>query len=588
MYCIVNRLNESENTMKLNFNEMNLNGNILKAFEEMGFKEATPIQSEAIPYVLEGKDVIGLAQTGTGKTCAFGAPILNNIDVDDDHIQALIVCPTRELAMQITEQFRKYGKYLEKIRTTCVYGGQSIDYQIKSLKKKPQIVVGTPGRIIDHINRKTIRLDNLKALVLDEADEMLNMGFKEDIDEILKSANEDRQTLLFSATMPKEILEITKTYQKDPVTVKINPKDVTVKNIKQYYIDVNEQDKVEVISRLFDANLWKLSLVFCNTKKKVDEVTTELHERGYRVKSLHGDMKQLERDQVMNLFRKNQLDIVIASDVAARGIDVDDIDAVINYDICDSCEYYVHRIGRTGRANREGKSYILVTNRQKNKLKQIEKHIKSSILPAQIPSLEELSNLRSQKVIENIKTQLTEVNDDAMTIFSELVASTKQDPYTLGSLILQLYLQKEMPLRHTEIFSNEDSGVEKGKKRIFINMGRNDKANVGQIVRLIASRANISSKLIGAIKLEKEYLYAEVDELWADEVLVSCNGFRLNDKKLILSYDLNKVLTKSKDNKKSNKKDKKDRKNVSKDKFYADTNKKSKKKAKTTFSKVMN
>ena len=315
------------------FDELNLQPQILKGIREMGFEETTPIQSKAIPMVMEGLDVIGQAQTGTGKTAAFGIPLLMKVDPKNKKTQAIVLCPTRELAIQVAEEIRSLAKYMHGIKILPVYGGQDIVKQIRSLKGGTQIIIGTPGRIMDHLRRKTIKCESVNTIVLDEADEMLNMGFREDIETVLEYIPEERQTVLFSATMPKPILEITKKYQKDAVTIKVVKKELTVPSIEQYYYDVKRKDKVEVLSRLLDVYGPKLSLVFCNTKRMVDELVHALQGRGYFAEGLHGDMKQVQRDRVMNNFRNGRTEILVATDVAARGIDVDDVEAVFNFDL---------------------------------------------------------------------------------------------------------------------------------------------------------------------------------------------------------------------------------------------------------------
>ena len=323
------------------FDELELQPQILRGIKAMGFEEATPIQSQAIPVVMSGSDVIGQAQTGTGKTAAFGIPILQTVDPSNKKTQVIILSPTRELAIQVADEIRALAKYMHGVKVLPVYGGQEISKQIRSLKGGAQIIIGTPGRVMDHLRRRTIRCDHVNKIVLDEADEMLNMGFREDIETILEYIPEPHQTILFSATMPKPILEITKKYQKDAVTIKVVKKELTVPSIDQFYYDVKRKEKIDVLSRLLDYYDPKLSLVFCNTKRKVDELTNELQGRGYFAEGLHGDMKQSQRDRVMNNFRKGKTDILVATDVAARGIDVDDVEAVFNYDIPQDDEYYV-------------------------------------------------------------------------------------------------------------------------------------------------------------------------------------------------------------------------------------------------------
>ena len=355
------------------FEDLQINDNIKRAVLEMGFEEPSPIQAQAIPRILTGIDVIGQAQTGTGKTAAFSIPILEMVDPEDKSLQAVVLCPTRELAIQVSTEIRKIGKYMHGIKTLPVYGGQPIDRQIKSLKSGVQVVIGTPGRVIDHINRKTLKMDKVKMVILDEADEMLDMGFREDIEMILDKTPEERQTTFFSATMPKGILDLTKKFQKDPEHIKVVRKELTVPNIKQYYIETKSANKLEVLCRLVDVYDPKLSVVFCNTKRGADELVSDLQARGYFADALHGDLKQTQRDIVMDKFRNGTIDILVATDVAARGIDVDDVEAVFNYDLPQDEEYYVHRIGRTGRAGRTGISFTFVFGKEMRKMKDIER-----------------------------------------------------------------------------------------------------------------------------------------------------------------------------------------------------------------------
>ena len=316
--------------MTVRFDEMELQAPIIKAVADMGFEEMTPIQAGAIPIVLSGKDIIGQAQTGTGKTAAFGIPMLNSIDPKVKALQAIVLCPTRELAIQVSDEMHKFAKYLHGVKVLPIYGGQDIARQIRALKSGVQVVIGTPGRVMDHMRRKTVKFDQVKMIALDEADEMLNMGFREDIETVLKEIPEERQTLLFSATMPQPIREIARTYQKDAQEVKVIRKELTVPKIEQYYYEVRPKNKLEVLTRLLDMYAPKLCLVFCNTKRQVDELVSALQSRGYFAEGLHGDLKQQQRDRVMNSFRNGKTDILVATDVAARGIDVDDVEAVYN------------------------------------------------------------------------------------------------------------------------------------------------------------------------------------------------------------------------------------------------------------------
>lgn len=380
------------------YSESGIHPGILKAVTEMGFETMTPIQAQAIPVLLEGKDIIGQAQTGTGKTAAFSIPMIQQIDTRLRKPQGIILCPTRELAMQAAEEIRKLTKYMQGIKVLAIYGGQDISRQIRALSQGVQIIVGTPGRVMDHLRRHTIKTTDIKMIVLDEADEMLNMGFREDIETILEDMPKEHQMALFSATMPKAILDITGTYQKDAVFVKVTPREITVAAIKQAYYRVAKKDKLEVICRLLDYYQPTRSLIFSNTKRMVDEITQQLKKKGYEAEGLHGDLSQNQRDSVMNLFRSGNCSILIATDVAARGIDVSDVDAVFNYDIPDDIEYYVHRIGRTGRAGRKGRAFTLISGREIFKLHDIEKICHTTIKERKIPTTKDIVRVKSGKL----------------------------------------------------------------------------------------------------------------------------------------------------------------------------------------------
>lgn len=384
---------------ELRYDESGIDKKILKGIKEMGFEVMTPIQAQAIPVLLEGKDIIGQAQTGTGKTAAFGIPLIQNVDADNKHLQAIVLCPTRELAIQAAEELRKLAKFTHGIKVLPIYGGQDINTQIRSLKTGVQIVVGTPGRVMDHMRRRTMKLDHIRTMVLDEADEMLNMGFREDIETILEGMSTEHQTALFSATMPKPILDITKKYQKDAVLIKVASKELTIPLVKQYYYEVKGKNKSDVVCRLLDYYNPKRTMIFCNTKRMVDELSETLKGRGYFADGLHGDMSQRQRDVVMNRFRSAKTDILIATDVAARGIDVDDIEAVFNYDVPQDIEYYVHRIGRTGRAGRKGRSFTLVSGRDIYKIRDIERACKTKIKCRRIPSADDVTEIKVQKCL---------------------------------------------------------------------------------------------------------------------------------------------------------------------------------------------
>lgn len=386
---------EEREKSKLKFTDSGISPDILRAVLEMGFEVMTPIQEQAIPVLLEGKDIIGQAQTGTGKTAAFAIPMIQRIDPELRKPQGIILCPTRELAMQAAEEIRKLTRYTHGIKVLPVYGGQDIGRQIRALSQGVQIIVGTPGRVMDHLRRHTIKTTDIKMIVLDEADEMLNMGFREDIETVLADMPKEHQMALFSATMPQAILDITGTYQKNAVYVKVMPKEITVAAIKQAYYRVAKKDKAEALCRLIDYYQPAGSLIFCNTKRMVDNITGYLKDKGYEAEGLHGDLSQNQRDTVMNLFRSGRCRILIATDVAARGIDVSGVDAVFNYDVPEDIEYYVHRIGRTGRAGRKGRAFTLISGREIFKIRDIERVCHTTIKERRIPLPADIVRVKS-------------------------------------------------------------------------------------------------------------------------------------------------------------------------------------------------
>lgn len=524
------------------FKDLHLSQEVQKAIADMGFEEATPIQSQSIPHILNGSDVIGQAQTGTGKTCAFGIPAVEMIDSEAEGIQVLVLCPTRELAIQTSEELKNVSKYKTGIRILPIYGGQPIDRQILALKKRPQIIIGTPGRVMDHMRRHTLKLASLKMIILDEADEMLNMGFREDIDTILEKVPEEKQTILFSATMPKEIMDLTTKYQKDPVVIKAVHKELTVANIEQYYLEVSEPSKPEILSRVIDANNIKLSLVFCNTKKRVDELASNLQSRGYMVEALHGDMKQAQRDKVMSQFRNGHIDILIATDVAARGIDVDNVEAVFNYDIPNDEEYYVHRIGRTGRAGRTGKAFTFVIGREIYKLKDIQKYIKSSITLQKPPSLIDVEENKISKILDKLKETISEGPSPRYVGYIEKMLEDYNNCYgrenyittlDVAAALLKIVSGKNGNQESSiPIMDDDGTGAEAGKVRLFINIGSNHRIQPRHIVESIASNTKLPGKLIGAIDIFDRYTFVEVPREYAAEVMASMKNYTLKGKKI--------------------------------------------------------
>jgi ATP-dependent RNA helicase DeaD len=392
-------------TTKL-FSELGLSEEVLKAIDKLGFEKASPIQAAAIPVLMEGRDAVGQSQTGSGKTAAFGIPAIEKTDANLRAVQTLILCPTRELAVQVSEEIHKLALFRKGIHALPIYGGQSYERQFWGLKQGAHIVIGTPGRVMDHMRRGTLRLDTVKMVVLDEADVMLNMGFRDDIELILQSVPKERQTVFFSATMPKPIRDLIEKFARDPVTVKVDQKAMTVPTVEQVYYEVDRRFKVELLTRLIDIHDYKLGIVFCNTKRMVDDLVDHLNAQGYSADRLHGDMTQGMRDRVMNKFRKSGLEFLVATDVAARGIDVDDVQVVFNYDLPYDPEDYLHRIGRTGRAGRSGRAVSFVAGRELFQIQQIERFTKTRVHRAKIPTADEVEQARATVFLDKLRATL--------------------------------------------------------------------------------------------------------------------------------------------------------------------------------------
>ena len=522
----------------LRFEDMNISNEICRAVLDMGFEEATPIQSQAIPVILEGKDIIGQSQTGTGKTAAFGIPLLERINPEDRRLQALILCPTRELAIQVSEEFRKLLKYKDNIRVLPIYGGQPIDRQIAALRKGTQVVIGTPGRVMDHMRRRTIKAETVQMMVLDEADEMLDMGFREDIETILVKIPEEHQTLLFSATLSPEILDITKRFQRNPEFIKIVRKELTVPNIEQYYFDVKEKTKLDALCRIIDVYDPKLAMVFCNTKKRVDDLVEMLQGRGYFAEGLHGDLKQAQRDKVMQKFRNGTIEILVATDVAARGIDVDDIDVVFNYDVPQDEEYYVHRIGRTGRAGKAGKAFTFCVGKEIYKLRDIMRYTKTKIQQQKLPTLSDVEEMKTNIYLEKIKGIIEEGH---LTKYIHLVDRLMEEDYTsidIAAALLKDHLSDvnaddidaldDINLGGTELYGGE------GEKmiRLFINAGKKSKIRAKDIVGAIANEAGIPGKTLGEIAIFDEYTFVDVPNEFVRDILHGMKHAKIKGKRV--------------------------------------------------------
>lgn len=503
----------------VSFNTLGISEEVLKAIEEIGFEEATTIQAQSIPILLQGHDVTGHSQTGTGKTAAFGIPMIEKVDRKDKAVQGLVLCPTRELAVQACEEMKKFGKYKYGLKIVPIYGGQSIDRQIRALKNGAQIVIGTPGRVMDHMRRGTLKTDRVKMMVLDEADEMLNMGFREDIETVLEDIPIERQTVLFSATMSRDIMRITRRFQRDPQLVKVVHKQLTVPSIEQRYYEVPNARKIQALSRLLDVYNPKLTLVFCNTKRMVDELTSQLQLRGYTAEALHGDMNQQSRTRVMDMFRSARIDILVATDVAARGIDVDDVEAVFNYDLPQDEEYYVHRIGRTGRAGREGQAFTFISGRkQLYALRDIQRYTKTKIKRDNVPSVSDVEEIKINKFKDQLRELIEQGN---LEKYISVVDSLMEEDYTstdiAAALIKQAIQEKEEVSESVEDYG--DTGAEPGMVRLFVNIGKKHKVRPGDIVGAIAGNTGIRGKVIGRIDVYDNYTFVEVPKENAKEVL---------------------------------------------------------------------
>ena len=516
------------------FEEMGLSEEIQKAVRYMGFEEASPIQAKAIPAMISGIDLIGQAQTGTGKTAAFGIPILEKVDPKLKKPQAIVLCPTRELAIQVADEIRNLSRYMHGIKVLPIYGGQDIVKQIRSLKSGTQIVIGTPGRVMDHMRRKTMKLDFVHTVVLDEADEMLNMGFREDIEFVLSGVPEERQTVLFSATMPKPIMEITKKFQNNAKVIKVTKKELTVPNIEQYYYDVKPKKKEEVLSRLLDIYSPRLSVVFCNTKKQVDLLVNALLGRGYFAAGLHGDMKQEQRDRVMQGFRTGKTEILVATDVAARGIDVDEVEAVFNYDLPQDDEYYVHRIGRTGRAGREGRAFSFVSGKEVYKLKEIQRYCKTKIYAQKVPSLNDVANTKMENILDDVERVIEQEDLDMMiNAIEERVNNSEFTAMDMAAAFLKICCGMTEDNKTTKENDWEfgDTGAgEDGMVRLFINIGKKQRVRPGDILGAIAGESGMDGKLIGTIDMYDKYTFVEVPREYAREVLNAMKNVKIKGK----------------------------------------------------------
>jgi len=507
------------------FGDHQLSKQVLQALSEMGFEEPSPIQKEAIPVAMEDLDLIGQAQTGTGKTAAFGIPIIEKVNPKFQAVQALIVTPTRELAIQVAEEIAKIGKY-RHVKLLPIYGGQPIDRQIRALRMGYQVVVGTPGRLLDHLNRGTLRLQHVKMVVLDEADEMLDMGFIEDIESLLKEVPaEGRQVMLFSATMPQGIRKLAQTYMKNPRSVSVSRDELTVPQIEQVFYETRESVRVDVLCRIIDTEDIGQGIIFCRTKRGVDELVVALEARGYSSDALHGDLSQQQRDRVMKRFRDGKSEILVATDVAARGLDINNVTHVINFDIPQDPVSYVHRIGRTGRVGRKGKAITLISPKEHRQLRLIENLTKTRIRRQELPSLADIS----ERQAENLKNQLIKlIQSNRLGNYRAIVGELFEDYDSTDVAAAALKFAVEGASVEERIEDKEpddlhfaNTGAAVGMVRFFMNIGRVQQIRSQDISHWISTESGIPGNIIGMINIYDKFTFAEVPVEYASRVL-SC------------------------------------------------------------------
>jgi len=498
------------------FSNMGLKPKLLQMIETKGFEIPTPIQVNAIPPALEGRDVMGQAQTGTGKTAAFGIPMLNKM-VPGGGLQGLVVCPTRELAVQVTEEINSLGRGMN-LRSMAVYGGQSIELQIRSLSRKPELIVGTPGRLMDHMHRGNVHLGKLSFVVLDEADEMLDMGFLPDIEKIMEQCPQERQTFLFSATLDGDIQRLGTKFMSNPEVIRVESPELTVPLTQQYYYEVSPRHKIETICRVIDVDQPGVSLIFCRTKKGADELSRSLNSRGYAADALHGDMSQRERDNVMERFRKGNISILVATDLAARGLDIDLVTHVFNFDIPEDPDSYVHRIGRTGRAGRDGIAITMVEPKQIRQLRIIEHHIGKKIVRRSLPSLQDAMERRQ----EILTGRLIEASQEDLNIYQNMAQKLMEDhePLTMLAAALKLLAagEPELELAEVELINADTAHVELG-------MGRLQGMHPRRLVEFLTANTSLTPRQVGDIEIQGNTTYVEIPMAKIDEVYEAFSKF---------------------------------------------------------------
>ncbi|OLR64583.1 DEAD/DEAH box helicase [Peptoniphilus porci] len=547
----------------MRFNELKLSSEVLQSIEEMGFENPSEVQESTIPEILEGHDLLAQAQTGTGKTASFGIPMIEKIEDNNyESLQALVLVPTRELARQVSNELQKLSRNKKFIKVVAIYGGADMGKQLRELKRGASIVVGTPGRIMDHMKRKTIKLDDLKFLTLDEADEMFDMGFRDDMKTIIEKTNMDRQTLFFSATFDNNIKEFSKLYQKNPKKVIIEKKELTAEKIKQYYLELSRNMKTEILNRLILINKPKKSIIFCNTKRMVESLEGEIAQKGYKVDSLHGDMRQSSRDNVMKKFRNNSIDILIATDVAARGLDISDIDIVFNYDLPQQAEYYVHRIGRTARAGKKGLSFTFITNKDYSKFREIEKYANIKMEKMELPTKYDVERENMENLFNKVNSNILKAKDnvDYTEVLNKLL-SEGYSLYDISASLLKMVNESSKSKRITELDKvdfgkkfemsksnksensnrkSRDKNNGKIKKikgpKIFINKGKRDGIDSREIIRLLGKHTNVAPSEIGKINIMQNFTFVEIPKNMIKDAIRDLDGKKVKGKSLKAEY----------------------------------------------------
>ena len=543
----------------MRFSDLNLSSELLRAIDDLGFESPSEVQEASIPIILEGRDVLAQAQTGTGKTASFGIPMIEGMEENADDLQALVLVPTRELARQVSEELKKLAKYKKFINIVPIYGGADMGKQLRDLKKGASIVVGTPGRVMDHMKRKTIRLDGLKFLTFDEADEMFDMGFRDDMKTIIEKTNPDRQTLFFSATFDNDIREFSKLYQRNPAKVIIEKKELTAEKIEQFYMELNRNMKTEILNRLILIHKPKKSIIFCNTKRMVEALEVEIAQRGYKVDSLHGDMRQSSRDNVMKKFRNGTIDVLIATDVAARGLDVSDIDLVFNYDLPQQAEYYVHRIGRTARAGRKGASFTFVTSRDYPKFREIEKYANIKMEKMKLPTKADVERESLDNLFDKVNKNILKAEDQAgyTEVLNKLLAEG-HSLYDISASLLKLVNESTNKTKIKELDrvdygkkfemskkskSSDRSRDKRGKEmkkikgpKIFINKGKRDGLDSREVIRLLGRHTDINPSDIGRINIMPNFSFVEVPKNMIKDAIRDLDGKKVKGKSLKAEY----------------------------------------------------